>query len=374
MDELAINGGSAVFSNGPPDWPPKDSAIEEALHRMAADGSWGRYHGPHCAALIDAISAYLNVEHVRLYSSGTIAVEAALRAAGVGEGDRVLLAGYDFPGNFRAIESIGARPVLVEPSSETWSFDPAAIEQARDLKPRAAIVSHLHGGLAPMLEIRKAANEYGVLIIEDACQAHGAVIGGKPAGTWGDVGVWSFGGSKLLTAGRGGAIFTADANIAQRAKLFSERGNDAFPLSEMQATVLLPQLEQLDQRTERRQKSVMTLLAQIAALNAFEPVALSDARHAFYKLALRTKRSTGGEDLRDQVAAAARAEGLALDAGFRGFARRGGRRCDRAGDLPVSRQLAAKTLVLHHPILLEDAEAIKRAALVLQKLTSLLDS
>ena len=85
-------------------------------------------------------------------------------------------------------------------------------------------------------------------MIEDACQAPGAMLEGQRAGTFGDVGVLSFGGSKLLTSGRGGAVVTSDAQMAQRIRLYTQRGNDAYPLSEMQAAVLLPQLQQLDVR------------------------------------------------------------------------------------------------------------------------------
>ena len=113
---------------------------------------------------------------------------------------------------------------------------------------RAVIVSHLHGGLAAMPEIRAWADLRGVAVVEDACQVPGARIAGRLAGTWGDVGVLSFGGSKLLSAGRGGALLTDRSDVVQRIKIYSERGNQAYPLSELQAAVLLPQLESLAER------------------------------------------------------------------------------------------------------------------------------
>lgn len=370
--KLAIHGGKPIFPEGPPAWPPADERISEVLGRLAADGSWGRYHGPHCAELRERIAGYLHLKHVRLYSSGTIAVEAALRAAGVVAGDRVLLAGYDFPGNFRAIEAVGARPVLVDPDLHNWSFDPDCLPVTQRWRPKAAIVSHLHGGLAPMARIRNDADRLGIAIVEDACQATGAMIDGRRAGAWGHVGVWSFGGSKLLTGGRGGALFTDDDTIAQRAKLFSERGNDAFPLSEMQAAVLVPQLEQLDVRNLRRNAAVQRLLRQIADLEWMHPVAVADSQHAFYKLAFRLTCATGSrDDLVNDLTFAARAEGLALDAGFRGFERRGDRRCDQGDNLTTARQLACSTLLLHHPILLGDEPTLNRVAMAIRKLAQL---
>src|SRR5688572_14356506 len=86
-------------------WPVRDEAVRDALVRAWADGSWGRYHGPHCEQLRGELSALHHVEHVTLCSSGTVAVELALRGLKVGADDEVILAGYDFPGNFRAIEA-----------------------------------------------------------------------------------------------------------------------------------------------------------------------------------------------------------------------------------------------------------------------------
>src|SRR5205823_4882353 len=96
-------------------------------------------------------------------------------------------------------------------------------------------------------------------VIEDAAQAPGALVQGRKAGTWGDVGVLSFGGSKLLTAGRGGAILSSCADIVQRIRAWTFRGNHINPLSELQAAVLLPQLDKLDERNQQRWQSVQLL-------------------------------------------------------------------------------------------------------------------
>src|SRR5204862_924383 len=135
--------------------------------------------------------------------------------------------------------------VLVDVQPGTACLDGEQLADACHERTRAVIVSHLHGELAPMADIRAFADCSGLLLIEDACQAPGAMIEGRPAGTWGDVGVLSFGGSKLLSAGRGGALLTRSAEFIQRAKVYCEQGNHAFPLSELQAAVLIPQLAKL---------------------------------------------------------------------------------------------------------------------------------
>src|SRR5205085_10640127 len=115
---------------------------------------------------------------------------------------------YDFAGNFRAVDAVGARPVLVDIDSSTWCLDAQQVASAASDRVRAVIVSHLHGGLADMPAICEVAKAHGWSVVEDACQATAAQVHGRISGTWGDVGVLSFGGSKLLTAGRGGAVLT----------------------------------------------------------------------------------------------------------------------------------------------------------------------
>ncbi|MFV2065534.1 MAG: DegT/DnrJ/EryC1/StrS family aminotransferase, partial [Pirellulales bacterium] len=147
---LAIDGGPPLLPDGPPGWPLADPAVRDALMAAYDDGSWGRYEGAQLEQLSERLRTLHDVDHVTLCASGTVAVELALRGLGVGQGDEVLLAGYDYPGNFRAIEIVGARPVLVDVDPNTWSLDVGSVESARSARTRAIIVSHLHGGIAPM--------------------------------------------------------------------------------------------------------------------------------------------------------------------------------------------------------------------------------
>jgi dTDP-4-amino-4,6-dideoxygalactose transaminase len=340
-------------------WPLADEAVREALLRAFADGSWGRYHGPSCDRLRERLSAMHSVEHIMLCCTGTIAVELALRGLKVTAGDEVILAGYDFPGNFRAIEAIGARPVLVDIDPHTWCLDHSQLARAIGQQTRAVVVSHLHGGMAAMREIMALAAEHRLAVVEDACQAPGAIVDGRIAGTWGDVSVMSFGGSKLLTAGRGGAILSRHADVQQRIKVFAHRGNDAFALSELQAAVLLPQLDRLDERNHKRRNSVERLLAKIARQVSLQPLQnRPDAHPSYYKLAWLYRGDQQNADWpRERFLAAAQAERIPIDAGFRGFALRSNRRCRVAGELTHSAHAAAQTVVLHHPVLLAgDAE------------------
>lgn len=353
-----------------PDWPIGDPQIMAALQTVFASGDWGRYQGQQCEQLERDLRDYHQVDHVWLCCSGTIGVELALRGLDVRPGDEVVLAGYDFPGNFRAVESIGARPVLVDITPSTWCISAELVSEAFTSKTKAVIVSHLHGGLADLPSIVEQCQERAIGVVEDACQATGACLGGRRAGTWGDVGVLSFGGSKLLTSGRGGAILTPRADVFQRIKVYSERGNQAFPLSELQATVLRPQLAQLDPLNKRRDQSVKLLLQELRTTTSLIPVkcAGTSDQSSFYKLAFRLAPTAHGNGPnRDLIAATAQARGLALHAGFRGFVNRSNRRCRVATKLSHSQAAAEHTLILHHPLLLQPEKVIRRAAEILRQ-------
>lgn len=370
-DRLALHGGPRVLPEGPPAWPPDDREVKVAIAAALADGSWGRYSGPHVPRLAEALGAFFDLPYVYPCCSGTFAVELALRALGVEPGDEVILSGYDYPGNFRAIEAVGARPVLVEIDPHNWNLDPAGLPAAIGDRTRAVLVSHLHGGLVPMRLLLEVAGRHSLAVVEDVCQAPGAVVEERLAGTWGDVAVLSFGGSKLLTAGRGGAILTRRPDVHQRAKVFCERGNQAFPLSELQAAALLPQLAALPGRNLRRLASADRLRRGLQNVPCLKPLENRNAATtpAFYKMCFQFD-SVSARRTRAELIAAAQAEGVAIDAGFRGFALRGGKRCRIAGELGECRRAAESALLLHHPVLLGPDETIDRVARALHKVAA----
>jgi dTDP-4-amino-4,6-dideoxygalactose transaminase len=366
---LAIDGGPPAYSRPCPSWPLEDDDVRQALIGSYCNGTWGRYEGPNLERLIQSLAVMHSVPYVFPCCSGTVAIELALRGLCVEPGHEVILAGYDFAGNFRAVETVGAVPVLVDVVPDTWCLDVDQVESAVSSRTRAVVVSHLHGGFADMRRLRAIADQHQLSIVEDACQSPGASIQGRLAGTWGDAGVWSFGGSKLLTAGRGGAILTRDESVWQRIKVFCERGNHAFPLSELQAAVLIPQLAKLGTQNARRRDSVTRLLAKTSQLATLSPLATppADTQPCYYKVAWRYE-PPAGEWPRERFLAALRAEGISIDEGFRGFLRRGSR-SRRHGSLEHSAAAAERTVLLHHPVLLEPIEAIDQVADALVKVS-----
>jgi dTDP-4-amino-4,6-dideoxygalactose transaminase len=378
FERLAIDGGEPLFPGGPPAWPRPCEAVREALAAAYADGSWGRYHGPHGERLRERLCELTGTRHAWLCSSGTLAVELALRGLKIGPGDEVILAAYDFPGNFRAIEAVGARPVLVDLAPGTWSLDVQQVAEAANPQTKAVIASHLHGSLADMPRLRDVAERRGLAIVEDACQAPGAIVAGRKAGSWGDCGVLSFGGSKLLTAGRGGAIVSCREEVVQRIRIFCERGNDAFALSELQAAVLVPQIALLAIANEQRRKAARRLIELCGNWHGLMPIRMADntSQSVFYKLPWLLRGnddacdSPAFEQQRRRFLAAMQAEGVALHEGFRGFARRTRQRCRSSGDLQQARAAAAGTVILHHPVLLEPEGTIERVAQAISKVAT----
>lgn len=335
-------------------WPPLDSAIEAAAQAAMADGSWGRYEGEHSERLLHALTGQWRREHGFLCSSGTIATELALRGVRAGGGE-VIVAAYDFPGNFRAIEAVGAAPVIADVAPHGYTLGPEQLERARSSETQAVIISHLHGQMASMQAIMDWASQHGMVVVEDVCQSPGAYVDGRLAGSWGDVATFSFGGSKLLTAGRGGAVLTDDPSVLQRMKIYSERGNQAFPLSELQAAVLLPQLERLEQRNAVRIEAARKLCERLKA--DVEGVDFPAPQGAAFRIALRSNH-------RDRLVESLRQQGAPVGAGFRGFSRRR-RRCRMAGATTFADHATASTLLLHHAALLSSSEYLDALARVI---------
>lgn len=374
VERAAILGGTPVVPAGPPTWPPLDPVWTEGLREVLADGSWGRYHGPWCDRLRGALRESHQLEHVQLTCSGTAAVELALRGLGVTAGDEVILAAYDFKGNFQDVLALGATPVLVDVRPDNWALDVDQVAAAITPQTRAIVASHLHGAQVDMARLVEQAHAHGLGLLEDACQAPLATVQGRVAGTWGDVATLSFGGSKLVTAGRGGAVLTGRADVAQRIRLHTQRGNDAYPLSELQAAAVLPQWRRLASQHGQRLQNVDALRQELArqepapGLMPF-PHPGSNCQPVYYKWGFQFDPTAWGGVTRDQLALALRAEGVALDPGLRGLHKiHSSRRFRAAGGLDEASRADRQILTLHHPVLLQPLHEARGVVEALAKL------
>ena len=343
-----------------PIWPPNSPEIESSISEIVASGDWGRYKSPHQEVLRKKLRDLTQTEHVRLCGSGSGAVEIALRAAGIGAGDEVVVAAYDYPGNLRAIEAVGARPVLVDVDSDQPVMNTAQVEQISKESPtensvRAVLASHLYGIAAPMQRLAKICQQREWILVEDACQVPGMMIDGRPAGSLGDISAISFGGSKPVTAGNGGALLTNNTRLSARMNAFLDRPSDSHPLSTLQAAVLIPQLSDLGQFNVLRQATVAHIESSVnVSLEGWTWLSKTSANVSatHYKVAW----SCSSSDKRKRIIDEAARLGVPIGAGFRAMSRTSERRCRKPHALDNSIRFGETTIVLDHAALLLQSE------------------
>lgn len=224
--------------------------------------------GPKVQAFEQACALYSGTAHAVGVSSGTDALLMALMAEGVGPGDEVITSPYTFFATAGSIARLGARPVFVDISSVSCNLNPHKIEQKLTKKTKAIMPVHLYGRMAEMDAVHVVAQNHGLVVIEDACQAIGAEYQGQRAGAWGDYGCFSFFPSKNLGgAGDGGLITTNDAARAAKLVALRNHGMDPkyyhkiiggnFRLDALQAAILLVKLRHLDTWMAGRRHNAM---------------------------------------------------------------------------------------------------------------------
>lgn len=351
-----------------------NAAVHHALDKLLSEDGFRHYSGIHCERLAAELSHRLGARHVLLCSSGTAALELALRAAGVGVGDEVLLSAYDYPGNFWAVERVGARPLLLDVDAASWRISADQLSLAWDADPaphlKAMVVSHLHGQLQDIPALRSWCEERGIVLIEDACQALGASIEGQAVGSLGNASIVSFGGSKLVSSGRGGALLTSDDSLAQRARKFSGGGSGPYALSELQATTVVAQLPWVDAIVQSCRKFFTELANSLHTLEevVYVPFAADLPNTSFYQAGLlcslaHLRQPAATRVAEHKVSASNRVEhltgqqtliidallgvGVPAGVGFAGFHRRSSRRCRHWLPLQHAALVAAGTCTIH---------------------------
>ncbi len=358
-------------------------SISNAIAAATRSQHWAKYTGEIIDNLREQLCQAFNIGFVELCSSGTAALEIVLRAMKIGQDDEVLLSGYDYPGNFWAIERTGARVALVDVAEGHWAIDPDSLEQAYSPNCRAVVVSHLHGQLQAIERLRTWCQEHGLLLIEDACQAIGATIEGKAAGTIGDAGIFSFGGGKVLSSGRGGAVVTNNPELAQRIRIAAGAGSGPYGLSQIQAALVaaqLPYLVQLNQHTRRyfaelhARLSNMPLPFSFPASNTLEFAGFYQAGWMLRSPEIEDNpiqiNETTDSVFLGELVNRLRAMGINAGTGFAGFFRRSSRRCRISTALRNSTAAATRTFVLHHKLAFDQAWPAERLAEAIGKLAT----
>ncbi|GIW99345.1 MAG: aminotransferase [Pirellulaceae bacterium] len=347
-----------------------EQSIRDALSQAVSEKAHRRYLGIAHEQLSERLSELYGGAEVLLASSGTASLEIGLRALGIGEGDRVLLSAYDYPGNAWAIERVGARPVLVDTEATGWRLDQQRLIEAIERTPgcRALIASHVHGQTQDARQLLETCTRRGIALIEDCCQAIAARRDSRQVGTWGRFATLSFGGGKLLSAGRGGALLTTDPALMQRCKIAAGAGSGPYAMSELQARVVVAQLPWLPTILETCQqyfREFSAALTQSLAPHGL-PVTIpytSEPHPSFYQAGLHLPVTITVHDqheasallkaYRQHVIRDLRAAGIPVGPGFDGLHRRSHRRCDKPVPLIHSQARAEGTFVLHHELAIQ---------------------
>jgi dTDP-4-amino-4,6-dideoxygalactose transaminase len=412
---LALAGGSPVVrSEDHKKWPQIGREERDAVMRVLERGVLSGPFAPEVRALERAWASYVGTKHCLATNSGTAALHIALAASGVGPGDEVITTAYSFVATALSVVQQGATPVFVDIEPETCGIDPARIEAAITPRTKAILPVHIHGTPCRIDEVLAIAKKHGLVVIEDAAQAHGSMFRGKRVGSMGVSGCFSIQSSKNLSAGEGGLFVTDDDALVERAsktRMFGEDvkpsdekdyrieraldGNRAYDsitvgwmyrTTELTAAIASAQLGKLDAFNANSRRNAELLGARLAKLpGVHPPIVPADRTSCFHKYRVRFDATKVGinappRHVRDALIRALRAEGL--DAGLwqsvpvpaqRLFKDRG---LGKGNDYPETMRLLDGSIVLFShtcPIYPQEASLCEAYAQAFEKVWGRLD-
>lgn len=328
-----------------------EQELLEASERVIKSGCY--ILGQELEAFEAEFAAYCGVGQCIGVSSGLDALRLLMEAYGIGAGDEVIVPAHTFIATWLAVSQTGATPAPVEPRADTCNIDPALIEAAITGKTRAILAVHLYGQPAQMDEINELAARYGLLVLEDAAQAHGARYRGSAVGGLGDAAAFSFYPGKNMGAlGDGGAITTNDAELERKLRQSRNYGSTRkyhhggrgwnCRLDEIQAAMLRVKLRYLDSWNQARRKVALAYLEELATVNGLTlPVEQAGSEHVWHVFTVRHQR-------RDELQRHLSARGIGTLIHYPVPPHRSGAYRDRFGSkgFPISDEIARTTLSL----------------------------
>ena len=319
MATLALKGGKPARNtkeNPWPAWPVWDEKEEKALIEVLHSGIWS-YNGPKEVAFNTAFAEFCGTKYSVCAANGTVTLQLALEALGIGVGDEVILPGLTWQATAATIIDVNAVPVLVDVCEDTWCIDPKEVEKAITPKTKAIIPVHLYGAFADMDAIMEIAKKHNLAVIEDCAHKHGGEWSGKKAGSIGDIGSFSYQLSKHLTAGEGGSLTTSNFELAEKldalrncgrrpepndedadkgAGVYSDDGNfyqsGNYRITEFQAAILIEGLKRLPEQNKTREENGDYINSRLSELPGVAPMK-RDAREtkkAYFNFAFRYRK------------------------------------------------------------------------------------
>jgi UDP-2-acetamido-2-deoxy-ribo-hexuluronate aminotransferase len=325
--------------------------IDNAIHRVLDSGQF--IQGKEVGELESQVAEYLGIPSAAGCASGTDALQIAMMALGIGQGDEVITTPFTFVATAETIALLGARPVYVDIDARTYNIDPALIEKAITPRTKAIIPVHLYGQPADMDSIMEIARRRGLKVIEDAAQAMGASYKAKKVCSFGDVGCISFFPSKNLGCfGDGGMVVTENEDLWKRMKMIASHGSKEryyhetlgvnSRLDTIQAAILIVKLRHLEEYNALRQMAASRYDALLKGTPVVTPYIDPQCRHIFHQYTLRVPR-------RDALVAVLKEKGVPHAIYYpvplhlqKAYAASG----NRKGDFPVTEKAAEEVLSL----------------------------
>jgi dTDP-4-amino-4,6-dideoxygalactose transaminase len=341
MSELAILGGPKTRSEPYPPWPVWDQRDLDAVTGVVKSGRWGGYPypGPQTAAFARAFAELQGGGYAVPMANGTVTMEVALRASGIGWGDEVIIPAYTFQATAAAPMAAGAIPVIVDIDPANYCLDPKAAEKAVTPKTKAILPVHLGAEMADMDAILELAGKHNLIVIEDCAHAHGAKWRGRGAGTIGHFGSFSLQSSKTLTAGEGGVLLCRTEELARKVMSVidcgrghaGEGGSEAGPsplmggsfrMTELQSALALVGIQRFPKQARQREEMAAYMdeaLSEVPGVRVLK----RDPRHttrSFYRYIFAIDPQVFGVE-HDVLCAALEAEGVKCETGYQAMHR-----------------------------------------------------
>jgi dTDP-4-amino-4,6-dideoxygalactose transaminase len=333
MNKLAILGGEPVRRKAFSPWPQYRTSDVERIVKQVESRHWGGFPLP--GKVSGEFATRFAETHGAKYglciANGTIAIVAALQAAGIGFGDEVIVPAYTWDGTATAVLFAGGVPVFADIDPDRYCLDVEATRRAITPRTKAIVPVHLAMRFAEMDGLLALAREHGLVIIEDCAHAHGGAYNGRGAGSMGDIGCFSFQESKLMTSGEGGMLVTSRLDCFEalqtivncgRASLTDQYGikklGSNYRMTELQACLLVGQLDMLPEFRERRTRNAARLTKRLAEIPNVRPLpgqpAITSETYYTYVFQYRPERQPAPS--RDLFVAALDKEGVPCDGRF----------------------------------------------------------
>jgi L-glutamine:2-deoxy-scyllo-inosose/3-amino-2,3-dideoxy-scyllo-inosose aminotransferase len=327
-NKLAIQGGSPVRDKPFSPWPIFGDVERDGLMRALESRTWG-FNGPLEAEFAQQFADFQGVKHVLCASNGSVTLELALKALGIGPGDEVIVPALTWLATAWCAIQVGATPIFADVREGDWCLDPADVRRKITPRTRCIIPVHLYSQLAQMHELLAIAKEHDLRVIEDCAHTHGSQWQGQAIGGMGDIGSFSFQHTKGMTAGEGGALTTNDDSLADAIFSLKNCGRSASPdkptgfgsnnrITEFQAAVLLGQLSRLSEQIATRAGNIIHLREQLDSIDGINVLAAKPevTRQGMYCLSMTIDPKAIGDVPRDVFVNALREEGIPVTAPY----------------------------------------------------------